>query len=396
MVRQSSRTPRVRFVQVLAWISALVGVAASRPALAVPDLSSVRPVGSLRVIADHERPDVFYVVPADPALARRPDGRPDFSLVSLRYTGRSATADRGLVLHRTVLSLRLVLPAHDPAELERVARLLAAGGRRVELRPLPIRRIESALVYASLAGPDSARRALPAGRMAVPSAERGDAAWSERVLTVALDSLTAQAMHAALARGQLALSAAFAFVADGRPGAAAMGAITGSGELGELLRERLAAAGDSATRDSAISRVISAGAIRLGVDLREWPDAVRRVDVDGQVPAGFACLDVYCFDFRDGRRPDLHERRVEVEAETVGGRMARQEAVFARERPDVLTIGLRFPVAVRTDRNFRYRVTDVRPDGTSSTGAWQPGRGWLDLLDITSPVAPVRGVRSIR
>ncbi len=359
-----------------------------------PDLASRRMVGPLVVFADDARTDLFHVLPPEPVLATGPDGRPDLALLSMRYTGNALSRDRGLALHRTVLTLRVKLPAHAPADLERAARALAAGGRAPELRPLPIRRIESAVVFAPVGRPDSTARVLPGGDLVADGSE-GDAAWDERVFTLALDSLSAQVLQAALERDQLAMSFAYAFVADGRVAPEPFGDVEGPPELSRALRDRLSAA-DSAGRDSTSRRVVRAGAFRIGVDLRTWPGVVRRVDVDAQAPAGFAALDVYCFDFRDARRPDLFEKRVEIEAESIGGRPVRQLAVFARERPDVFAVGLRFPVAVRLDRPYRFRLVESRPDGSSTTGPWQAGRAWLALLDVTTPVAPARGVRPIR
>lgn len=382
-----------------AWACAALlslGAAAFAPsAHARPDLASRRIIGPLVVFDDDSRADLFHVLPPEPEIATGSDGRPDLALLSMRYTGNALSRDRGLALHRTVLTLRVKLPAHAPADLERAARLLAAGGRPPELRPLPIRRIESAVVFAPVGQPDSTARVLPGGDL-VASGSDGDGAWDERVFTLALDSLSAQVLQAALERDQLAMSFAWAFVADGRLAPEPFGDVQGPPELSRALRDRLAAAADSAGRDSTARRVVRAGAFRIGVDLRTWPGVVRRVDVDAQAPAGFAALDVYCFDFRDARRPDLFEKRVEIEAESLGGRPVRQLAVFAREHPDVFAVGLRFPVAVRIDRPYRFRLVESRPDGSSTTGPWQAGRAWLALLDVTTPVAPARGVRPIR
>lgn len=374
-------------------VAPMLALLAAPPARAVPDLASRRMVGALVVYADDARGDLFYVAPPEPRLARRTDGRPDLTLLSMRYTGNALSRDRGLALHRTVLTLRVQIPAPTHAELDRAGRALAAGGRAPELRPLPVRRVESALVWARVGGPDTTARVIPGGGLLADAAAGGT--WDERVFTVALDSLSAQVLHTALARDQLAMSFAYAFVADGRVAREPFGDVQGPPELAQALRDRLAAAADS-SRDSTARRVVSAGAFRIGVDLKTWPDVVRRVDVDAQVPAGFAALEVYCFDFRDGRRPDLYEKRVEIEAETLGGRPARQEAMFARGRPDVFAMGLRFPVAVRLDRPYRWRVIETRPDGTSSAGPWTTGREWLALLDVTTPAAPTRGVRPIR
>jgi hypothetical protein len=385
---------RVTLAALLLSVVALAGGADQASAL--PDLASRRPVGTLIVFSDDQRNDLFYYAPPELQLATGADGRPDLSLLEMRYSGNATSRDRGLIVHKTLLTMRIRIPAAERAELDRVARDLGTAGRPPELRPLPIRRIESALVYASIGGPDTAARVVPGGRFQ-GSGATGDAFWSERVFTVGLDSLTAQAMHGALASGQLALSLAYAFVADGRVAPEPFGSVDGPPELAAELERQLQAAGrDSAARDSTTRRVVRAGAIRIGVDLKAWPEVVRRVDVEGRMPSGFAALDVYCFDFRDGRRPDLIEKTVEIEAESVGGRPVRQLVTFARAHPDVYSTGLRFPVAVRLDRPYRYRVLEFRPDGTSSTGPWAQGRDWVALLDLTTPAAPKTGVRAIR
>ncbi len=384
-----------------AFWSALLAIAALAPgAEARPDLSSRRLVDSLLVFADDARPDLYYFGPPEPRLARRDDGAPDLSLLFMRYSGAARFGTRGLQLHHSILTVRVVVPEPERERLERLARTLG-GARSVELRPLPIRRLESALVYASVgAGADSSAHPVRGGRF-----EGGDAAggagagvWSERVYTVGLDSLTAQAMGAALERGQLALSLAYAFVADGRAASEPFGDVTGPPELAAELARAFAsgAARDSAAADSAGRQVVRAGAIRIGFDPLTAAGAVRRIDVDAQMPAGFAALEVYCFDFRDARRPDLYEKRVEVEATSVSGDPVRREVVFAREHPDVFAAGVRFPVAVRLKEPYRYRVTELRPDGSAAPGPWVPGRSWLDLLDVTTPAPARTGVRPIR
>src|SRR5262245_55519298 len=370
-------------------------------AFAAPDLASRRPVGPLLVYGDDQRTDLFYYGPPEIRLATGPDGQPDFSFLQMRYTGNVTSQDRGLVLHRSLITIGVLLPSYPREVLAQVSRSLGAGGRGVELRPLPIRRLEAALVYASVGGTDTATRTLSGGRFGgVGSAkDAGEAYWSERTFTIGLDSLTAQVFQAALEAGQIVMSLGYAFVADGRLAAEPWGSVDGPRELTEALSRELStsASGDSAGRDSVSRRVVRPGAIRVGVDLRRWPGLLRRVDLDGRTPEGFPALEVYCYDFRDGRRPDLYEKRVEIEAESVGGESVRLGAVFARAHPDVWRASVRFPVAVKLARTYRYRVSEIRPDGTSATGAWREGRGWVALLDLTTPASPTSsGVRPIR
>lgn len=378
--------------------AALAGLAA--PAAAMPDLSSRRIVEGMTVVADDRRSDLFYYTPPEIRLVTSPEGKPDLSFLEMRYTGSALSRDRGTMLHRSLLTMRVQLPARTPDELARAARALGAAGRPVELRPLPIRRLEAALVYTTIGGSsDTASREIPGGRFqGSRDAEgpTGDAYWSERMFTVAVDSLTAQVLRSTLESGQLSMSLGYAFVADGRVAAEPWGAVDGPGGVSQALERQLsaAAANDSTPRDSMLRRVVAAGAIPIRVDARRWPDLLKRVDVDANAPAGFAALEVYCYDFRDNRRPDLYEKQVEVEAESVGGPPVRLQLVFARAHPDVYSANLHFPVAVRLDRPYRYRVSELRPDGSSTPGTWRFGRDWVALLDLTTPAPPaIRGVR---
>jgi hypothetical protein len=370
------------------------------PAWASPDLAQRRTVGSLIAFPDDRRADLFYYAPLEMHLVTATDGRPEFSFVEMRYTGSGLSRDRGLVVHRSLLTVRVELPSRSRDEIAECARALGASGRPAELQPLPIRRIEAALVYTTIGARDTTTGVVPGGRFQGSRDAEGppdQGYWNERVFTVGVDSLTAQVLHSTFAQGQLSLSLGFAFVADGRLAPQPFGAVDGPAEVSDALRRVLsAAAADSGSSpDSALRRVVVAGAIPIQVDTRRWPDLLRRVDVGDA--SGFAALDLYCYDFRDNRRPDLYERQVEVEAEAVGGRPVRLQAAFARAHPDVYSVSLRFPVAVKLDRPYRYRVTDVRSDGSSKQGGWSSGRDWVGLLDLTTPAFPAaRGVRPIR
>ena len=382
---------------------AILLLAVSAPAGAVPDLASRRAVGSLIVFGDDQRRDLFHYAPAEIRIVTAEDGRPDLSLIDMRYTGNALARDRGLTLHKSLLTLRVELPPHSPEALSACARALGVAGRPAELRPLPIRRLSAALISTTIGeAADTTRQALPAGRFQASREHEGpvgEGYWNERVFTVGLDSLTAQALRTTLEKGQLSMSLGYVVVADGRLAREPWGLVDAPPMLAEALGRELSAesASGPASADSMLRRVVASGVIPIRADARRWPDLLRRVDIDAGTRTGYAAMDVYCYDFRDNRRPDLYEKQVEVEAESVGGRPVRLQAVFARAHPDVYQTSLRFPVAVRLDRPYRYRVAEVRPDGSSAQGDWRTGRDWLDVLDLTTPALPATsGVRSIR
>src|SRR5438093_12672439 len=89
------------------------GIVLAAAAGAVPDLASRRTVDAMAVFADDRRLDLFYYAPLDIRLVTAPDGRPDFSFVEMRYTGSARNRDRGLILHKSLLTLRVQLPSRS-------------------------------------------------------------------------------------------------------------------------------------------------------------------------------------------------------------------------------------------------------------------------------------------
>jgi hypothetical protein len=390
-------------------VAVLLAAALASPLGAAPNLSTGRKVYALTVYADSTRPQLFYYAPPEIALAKDSDGKPDFHFLMTRYMGTATSADRGVERHKSLISFRVLLPRIDPSELARAAQTLGVPGRPAEIRPLPIRSLRTALVYATVgsAGPDTV--ALPGGRFETapdsPGAE-SEGYWTERVCSVGLDSLSAQVFQKALENGQVILSVGYAFLADGSTDAASdPGELQGSPALVAELQRQLgsqAAPHDSAANLSRPLRVIASGAIEIGLDVKRWPDLLRRVDLNDRVPPGYAALDVYCYDFNNDLRPDLAEKRVEIDAESIGGRRVKLDTVFRGSEPDLYSAGMRFPVAVRLDRPYRFRVSETKLDGTASVGRWQEVSSWNKILDVTSnksldaaPPPPKLGVRSV-
>ena len=363
-----------------------------RPALAVPSWKTRRTAGSLTVYGDDRLPRRWYYGPAELKVAAGDDGKPDFHFLDTRYTGTAVVRDQGVATHKSLVTFRVRLPRPSSEELAAAARALGAGA---DLRPFPIRRIETALVYASIGGSDTT--ALPPGRFesgdATPS---GESYWAERVYTMGLDSLTAQAFRAALEKGQVYLSLGYVFVGPALASDSGIGELTGTSALVSQLRQTLASksAPDTAGADSVQLHVVRAGAIEIGLDAARFPDLMRRVDLNDRAPPGYAALDVYCYDFNNAIRPDLAEKDIEIDAESVTGKRVHLSTAFTSDQPDLYSAGIRFPVAVRIDRPYRYRVHEVKTDGTEIAGVWRESATWSRILDVTSP-PKTEGVRSV-
>ena len=376
-------------------VTALVGPLLPARAIAAPDWKTQRSVGTLTVYADDSRPNRFYYTPAEIAVITTPDGKPDFHFLETRYTGSAVARDRGMILHKSLVTFAVRLPRVPAEELTRAARELGGPGAPADLRPFPVKKIATALVYAAIGGDTTS---LPPGRFeAAGEGEGAGGTWTERVYTVGLDSLTAQAFRAALEKDQVYLSLGYAFLGDALASDAGAGELTGSPAIVEELK--LALSGPrtgtgGATLDSVRTHVIRAGAIEIGLDVKRFPDLMRRVDLNDRAPPGYAALDVYCYDFNNELRPDLAEKRVEIDAEGVGGKRVKLETGFQREQSDLYSASIRFPVAVRLDRPYRYRTREVKLDGMERSSAWRERATWSEILDVTTP-AKDAGVRSI-
>jgi hypothetical protein len=391
---------------VAVWIVAL-GVLPG-VAHAMPDLRRGQRAGPVTVYPDDRSANIYYYPPGEMALAAADDGRPDFRFLHMRYTGNVTTGDRGRSVYRSLLSFRVVLSGPTVQQLAAARAALAAGRGSIELRPLPVRRLEAVLLDTGAAGAAAGQAATPqplsGGHFDAPDENGGGgssaAYWTERIYSLVLDADTAQLLSDSLEHGRLALSLGYAFFADGIASDQPLEELRGSPELvaqmRQLLQSQATAAATAGTPAGAQkAQLVRAGALGITVDTIRWPGLVTRIDVGGAAPPAYAFLDVYCYDFNNEIRPDLSERQVELEAEGVAlGRRVRLAVVFQRAQPDLYARTVRFPGAVRIDRPYRFRVIDVAPDGTTTDGAWQTRSSWTDRLDVTS--APPRTAASER
>jgi hypothetical protein len=238
-----------------------------------------------------------------------------------------------------------------------------------------------------------------------------------------MDAHTAELFWTLLHRGEVALSVTYAFYTKGRVGGAQVKLEHGesseervrregvpepappveeeedgggeetadAGEQEDEQEDLVAALADELKEhlertlaSDAEQRLVRAGAVGVRVDARRWPELFQQIDFNEQMPPGYAVLRIYCYDFTNGLRPDLLFKKVEVEAESVGGRSIPIEAKFLFTQPEVYRRSARFPFAVRLDRPYRYRVSTAARDGTQDVGEWRERTEWAPVLDVTT------------
>jgi hypothetical protein len=378
-VRCSERALRLAAAAAIAgaWLCA-PGVAAARP-----DLRKGREAGPLRVYPDDKVASRFYYRPGEVVLATSSDGKPQLDFLQIAYSGSAVSGDRGQITYRNVLQIGVRM--EGPSAME-ISGARAALGPRAELQAMPIRRLDAVLVYAGAHVEEETP--LNGGHFDAP-AEGGAATafWTERNFVLTPDVASAQLFWDALKQGQLVLSIGYAFFADAVPAAAPLEEFQGSSELVDSLKKQTSQGGeDASSREAApMELLVQTGASSIHVDVQKWPDLLRRYEFSGNVPPGYALLDVRCYDFSDGLRPDLARRKLEIEAVGVAAKPVRLTTSFDRAAADVTTRSLRFPFAVRLDQPYRYRITDVTEDGVKTSGEWLQAESWSRMLDITTP-----------
>lgn len=358
----------------------LIASLAATLATAAPDFRESIPAGDLTFYRDSEDARTFYYPPGDLVLATDADGKPAFSFLSIAYSGTAVSGDRGQILHRNLISFRVAMEGPSPAALRAARRRLPGAAPR--LRPLPIRRLDSAAIYTPVR-PAAEPERLPDGHFGTTDSGPGTSRdyWKERTYTLPLDNESADLFWNALQESQVVISVGFAFYSPGIGGATGID-LVGTPELVEALESKAGEAGGSES-----VRLVRAGATEITVDAERWPDLFSRIQLDGNVPPGYALLDVYCYDFQLERDDDLHEIEVEIEAQSVAGRSIHQTVSFKRSSPDVYAHSVRFSFAVLPDRPYRYRVTSWFRDGASRVRPWVDVDHW-GMLDVTSAPDP--------
>lgn len=350
--------------------------------VAAPRLDARRTAGPLEVYPDDTRPGLFYLPPGELVLSSQ-NGAPDFHLLIARYLGSVVGGDSGQTLLRGLVSFRVEEKTPPPAEVDAAIRALAGTSRRkIELQPLPLRRLEAALVWQPLQTTTAeAARPLTGGRFeadetAPPS--RG-ALFKARFFTLSLSSADAQVLADSLRYGRLLFSLGYAFYVEGI--AASTEILEGPPELVAELRRQLAERGQVPGTE----RLVKAGALGIHLDLEAHPQMLQKVDLNELAPPAWALVEVYCFDFADQRRNDLVEKSVELKAEGVAGGEVVTSAIFSSRQRELYASTLRFPLAVRLDRPYSFRVTEIDWSGETRVSPWQISDSWVRLLDISSP-----------
>jgi len=348
--------------------------------LAQPDLARGFTTEHWQVFPDLHQSERYYYCPGPMHLATTPEGKPDAVFLMMRQTGSQVDGRANQFHYNSLFQCRVQMESPKADQLQRIFDKLQSDlpAQDVSLDPLPIWKTEVQLNVPTVEGNV---KSYP-GMLENSEADEGGEYWAERLFTAKLGNEDAQLLEKALSIGQSTLHLQYTFYTKG----------TAPGSSMDLQQLEQIAAGDSTVsnltttleRDTQISlQPVFSDALMLGFDTRKSPDLIRKVDVNAQAPPGYALLEVRCYDFNNALRKDLFAKRIEVEAEGVGGQKVKTKRTFFANQPDVYVQSLRFPYAVKLDRPLRYRVTELSEERAPFFGPWVVWKNWNAMIDIT-------------
>ncbi len=359
---------------------------------AQPDFSRATVVEDLKCFPDATDVRTYYYEPGKLAIATNDEDKPDFKFIQLRYTGTAAYGDQGNFRFRNILRFRVLMTQPEKQQLLAVKLALAKTQNRttIDLRPMPIRNINTVLVFTPIDGSVSLpgdTTTLYGGNFSADGkqgvSQRG-MYWKERDFSMRLDNESSQALAGAFEKGQLLMSVGYAFFSEGVNSITNDFQISGNKVFTEELQKKLSEAQDSLKVNE---HCVMTDALAVHIDTEKWPDLVSQIDINEEIPPGYAALEIRCYDFNNNLDSTLYVKKIEVKATGVGGNNVITQVSFSRKTPDIYAQDIHFNYAVKMDEPFYYRITTVSDEGMPQKTGWIEQQSWTSLIDITGTTA---------
>ena len=364
----------------------LVTIVAGETLQAQPMSSSSLVVEGEKLYRDSKNNNLLYYLPPSYDLLYAADGKPPFTLIRMRYTGTVTTGDKGVNKYHNLVQFRVGIAPDHVRQINDLKAVLKRMYPRAELRMMPVRKFSSLLVFAGTDGADTAH--LIQTGYAEPTdenAEVNNSYWNERVVSFRINNNDAQLVETALRNRQAAMSLSYAFYTNMNGSKNDDTSVYRDGRLDNTAKTFFRQQEDNDKDTSSLLAMVKADVIPIMVDVQRWPDAIQQTDINERIPAKYPLLDVYCYDFNNELRPDLYAKKVEIKAISVNGSEISTTFSFRQNKPDQYAKSIRFGYAIRLDKPYSFRITEITNDGDMQAGEWTSRKEWSELLDITSP-----------
>lgn len=318
------------------WLLGIMLVLLPVLALAAPDLGTYRDIEGVRLYQDHAKINTWYVSPAEPHIALRPDGTPDYALDVYRYHGRKGTSDQDKFLVHGILSLGIdrEQPTGRTAAIRKALR--KAGIKNPRLSTMPVAGADIKLLFADQG-----------------NSWQQKSRWGGRQLVLPLEPEMTQILWHAVENGQTLMSLSVTEQLQG-------------------MRMK--------DKEWQEARTSLAWTLPITMDMAAHPDKFRKTDLGGRMSHGYTGIDVFCFDFIEELDPELYAKLVRVAIPTTGRELV-EEVIFRDDGKYRFRID--FKLAKGMDWPYRVQVVRVMRDGSRQTGEWIRKQG-ESMLDVTA------------
>lgn len=363
-------------------------VLCSKPSYAVLDLEYLNSFEEVRVYRDFNNHDQYYYSPGRIELSKNSIGKPEFKFLQMRYSGSAATGDQGKFLYKSILQLTVNFQGVNAEDLDAIRNYLGLDPN-ILLSPLPIHNVDAHLIYASIDNATKDQRIDGQIENLADDEGKGDvSSWQKKTFTVSLDDSSSQLFWDALKKGNTVISFSYEYhsmcylrgkesivqVESNDPSAnpdSLLNAIVPTGSL------------DSSTIVDS-KNLVYANSSAIEFDAKKYPELLIKIDInESRVPPDFAVLEVRCYDFRNELAEGLYAKNIEIEATGMNNKTVKQKITFYSY--DKTTYhSVRFPYAVKMNLPFRYRIVEIKEDGSRLYSEWTTQKSWNKLLDITS------------
>jgi hypothetical protein len=378
-------------MQKMILLALLLIVQAYQFAQASPDFSLQETVLETNIVRDREDANLFYIAPLGIELSKLDDGGPNLSLFISRYIGNRVREDSGTFEIRSTFRVRIrILQVGRDKHLAIENRLKQRFGRNVTLKPFSLSSIKANLVFSSLddAGVTSHTN-VEAEQY--EEAAQGNTIWSERDLVLSFDTKTAELIEKQLASSSIGLSLAYDIETFGWRESlgevdldtTVSGDQSTLGDSAEVAQEIEDAIQSAALSHNVEEQVIVADAFPIIIDPQFVTSRLKRLDLDGSLPASYPSLSVYFFDLKNGLRTDLFRREVQIRAAGVAGNHTSYSAIYQASRANDYAVTVRFPYAVDLRQAYEWRILDILNSGQPVQGEWQAGKQWTGVLNVS-------------
>ncbi|WP_143569716.1 hypothetical protein [Tenacibaculum agarivorans] len=373
----------MRIGKFLVNISIFVFIVSTFNLFAQPDFNSKQILEGVAIFRDNADPLLFYYEPSKLILNTTKDGHPDFKFLDMRYTGSKCYGDEGEKQFMSLIQFGVILQKIDPKIKKRIQSKLKKYGR-IKLKPLPISHIDTRLILPVESNTNSKNVILDDDGSLEANDKSGYSSsksyWTKRIFTVRLNKHESQLLNTQLKDKLLGINLNYTYHSNvWMPNKEQ---VLGSKEFRDQFEKE---ENEEDENKNIQNRIIGSNTLTIHIDTNKYPDIIKQIDLNEEIPPTYAAIEIKCHDFLENLRPELYMKIVEIEAVSVDNeKPIKIKTTFRKKYTDLYTQHINFPYAVDMNMTMRYRITEIDTNGERSVLDWMEKPECESIIDVTS------------